>query len=140
MKFWDASALLPLCIDERQSGGIRTIAKKDGSLAVWWGSLVECSSAFARLRREEALSPLEDEQVRVLLEALSASWTEIEPSDHIRDTAQRLLRIHPLRAADALQLAAAIIWADKSPKGHQFVCLDEKLREAAKKEGFILLP
>ncbi|MGB2827951.1 MAG: hypothetical protein WBC50_07130, partial [Dehalococcoidales bacterium] len=68
------------------------------------------------------------------------SWTQIEPSQDIRDMAGRLLRLHPLRAADSLQLAAALIWAEKNPKGHHFVCLDNTLREAARNEGFTLLP
>jgi len=140
MKFWDASAIIPLCIDEPQTKILQDIAKKDNAIVVWWGSLVECYSAFARLRRDGALKFEEEEQLRGILASLSDTWTEIEPSEDIRDITGRLLLNHPLRAADSLQLAAAIVWADKKPGGHYFVCLDLRLREAARKEGFSVLP
>lgn len=140
MKFWDASAIIPLCIDEPQTKILQDIAKKDNAIVVWWGSLVECYSAFARLRRDGALKFEEEEQLRGILASLSDTWTEIEPSEDIRDITGRLLLNHPVRAADSLQLAAAIVWADKKPRGHHFVCLDFRLREAARKEGFSVLP
>lgn len=140
MKFWDASAIIPLCIDEPQTKILQDIAKKDNAIVVWWGSLVECYSAFARLRRDGALKFEEEEQLRGILAYLSDTWTEIEPSEDIRDITGRLLLNHPLRSADSLQLAAAIVWADKKPRGHHFVCLDFRLREAARKEGFSALP
>lgn len=140
MKFWDASAIIPLCIDEPRTELVRDILKKDASIVVWWGSLIECYSAFARLRRDGLLIYEEEEQVRDILASLSDVWTEIEPAEDIRDIAIRLLRNHPLRAADSLQLAAAIVWANSRPKGHHFVCFDSRLRESARKEGFSLLP
>jgi len=140
MKFWDASAVIPLCIEEPQTKAVQDIAKKDEALIVWWGSLIECHSAFARLQRDGYLRPTEEDQVREILSSLESAWTEMEPSEDIRDIALRLLFSHPLRAADSLQLAAAIVWADKKPKGHHFVCCDNRLREAAKKEGFSVLP
>ncbi len=140
MMFWDSSAIIPLCIDEPKTGIVREIAKKDPSIIAWWDSEVECLSAFARLRREKHLNDQEEKQVRDLLSLLSSTWTEIEASQEIKDMANRLLFLHPLQAADSLQLAAALIWAQKSPKAHVFVCLDDRLREAARKEGFTLLP
>lgn len=140
MKFWDASAVIPLCIEEPQTKIVQDIAKKDNALVVWWGSLVECYSAFARLHRDGFLGSQEEEQVWEILSSLATTWTEIEPSEDIRDIAVRLLLNHSLRAADSLQLAAAIVWADKKPKGQHFVCFDHRLREAARKESFTVLP
>ncbi|MBI5051038.1 MAG: type II toxin-antitoxin system VapC family toxin [Nitrospirae bacterium] len=140
MKFWDASAVIPLCIEEPQTKIVQDIAKKDNALVVWWGSLVECYSAFARLHRDGFLGSQEEEQVWEILSSLATIWTEIEPSEDIRDIAVRLLLNHSLRAADSLQLAAAIVWADKKPKGQHFVCFDHRLREAARKESFTVLP
>lgn len=140
MMFWDSSAIIPLCVDEPRTKVIKDIVKKDDSMVAWWGSPVECFSTFALLRRDNFLSASEEDRVRQLIHMLSTSWTQIEPSQDIRDMAGRLLRLHPLRAADSLQLAAALIWAEKNPKGHHFVCLDNRLREAARNEGFTLLP
>lgn len=140
MRFWDASALIPLCLQERQSTALKRLAQEDESLAVWWGSSVECLSAFARLRREAVLSETEEEQARVILRALQGALTEIEPTPAVREQAGRVLRLHPLRAADALQLAAALVWCQGDPLQHGFVCLDQRLREAARREGFTVFP
>lgn len=73
---------------------------------------------------------------RDLLSLLSASWTEVPPTDDVRRLARRLVRVHPLRAADALQLAAAITAADGRPERLPFVTLDVRLADAASREGF----
>ena len=140
MRFWDESALIPLCLQERQSTALKRLAQEDESLAVWWGSSVECLSAFARLRREAVLSETEEEQARVIIRALQGSVTEVEPTPAVREQAGRVLRLHPLRAADALQLAAALVWCQGDPLQHGFVCLDQRLREAARREGFTVFP
>jgi predicted nucleic acid-binding protein len=140
VKFWDASALIPLFIDGPQTKAMRSIARADGDIVAWWGSPVECYSAVARLRREGRLKPKEEDQLRHLLTVLSDAWTEIEPSAEIRVIDARLLLAHPLRAADSLQVAASLVWAGTTPRGHHFVCLDDRLRAAARTEGFTLLP
>jgi predicted nucleic acid-binding protein len=50
-----------------------------------------------------------------------------------------LLRVHVLKAADALQLAAARVWAGDVADG-ELVTLDERLALAARLEGFRVLP
>ncbi len=140
MIFWDASAIIPVCIEEPRTKFVKDILKKDDCMVVWWGSLVECYSAYARLRRDGFLNSNEEDQIRRLFAVLLDTWTEIEPSEDVRLTAGRLLLLHPLRAADSLQLAAALIWAGKAPMNHNFMCFDSRLREAARNEGFSLLP
>lgn len=140
MKFWDSSALLPLLVCEPHSETMRQFARQDEAMAVWWATAVECQSAVARLRREGSVSPGDEDQVRKALVELQQVWTEMEPSGDIRSLAGELLLRHPLRAADSLQLAAALLWAGRSPRGMDFVCLDARLREAARGEGFAVLP
>lgn len=140
MKFWDASALIPLCLQERESPALRKLLQADQSIVTWWASPIECLSAFARLRREEVLDVEEDRQTQAVLRALVTAWTEVEPSEAVRDQAARVLRLHPLRAADSLQLAAAIVWCQGNPAHREFVCLDQRLREAGRREGFNILP
>lgn len=140
MKFWDASALIPLCLQERESPSLKKLVQADQSIVAWWASPIECLSALARLRREEALSLEEEGQAQAVLRALMAGWTEVEPSEAVRDQAARVLRLHPLRAADSLQLAAAMVWCQGDPSHREFVCLDQRLRDAGRREGFIVLP
>ena len=61
---------------------------------------------------------------------------EVQPSERVRSTAQRALRVHALRAADALQLAAAIVAAGEDRASLVVVCLDQRLTLAARREGF----
>lgn len=140
MIFWDASAIVPLCVDQPATPLVRAILETDSVIAAWWGSPVECYSAWARLRREGFLTDHGEGQSRRLLSLLAANWTEIEPSREVRDLAGRILLLHPLRAADSLQLAAALVWAGKSPAELSFACLDRRLRDAAHREGFGILP
>jgi len=140
VKFWDASALIPLCLREPRTPLLRSLTRADGAIAAWWGSPIECYSAFARLRRDRILSRAGEHQARRIIDRLAAEWTEIEPGREIRDQAGRIFLLHPLRAVDSLQLAAAMVWAHMRPAGQHFVSLDQRLREAASREGFYVLP
>ncbi|MEO8092931.1 MAG: hypothetical protein ABI726_09525 [bacterium] len=75
-----------------------------------------------------------------LLDQFEAEWVELQPSEAIRAAAERLLAVHPLRAADALQLAAANAWRGGFGRRPPFVCFDQRLRDAAAREGFEVLP
>lgn len=137
MRFWDSSAIVPLLIEEETTTVLIAKAREDRDLVVWWATPVECASAIARLEREGA----PEDRVGAAfarLDQLSASWTEVEPHREIRDTARRLLRVHPLRAADALQLAAAYLAAERRPSTLEIITLDDRVRLAAAKEGFIV--
>jgi uncharacterized protein len=136
MKFWDSSAIVPLLLAEPTTRAMQTIVAKDSTMLVWWATEVECASALARLEREDAL---EDAATRLAfdrLRQLASGWHEIDPSDAIREAAVRFLRVHALRAGDALQLAAAFVAAERRPPSLEVVTLDDRLAGAARKEGF----
>ncbi len=139
MKFWDASAIVPLLIAEAATRRVQALARRDADMLVWWGSEVECASALARLERAAALDAKGAAAAFDRLKRLSDGWHEIEPSEVVRENAIRFLRVHPLRAADALQLAAAFIAAERRPASLQAVALDERLADAMRKEGFDLV-
>lgn len=109
-------------------------------MVVWWATRVECVSEISRRAREDTLGPEGESSARDLLNDLSGNWTEAQPTARLRTLSEQSLTIHPLRAAGALQLAAALIWCNSQPRGRPFVCLDERLRNAAARSGFILLP
>jgi hypothetical protein len=111
---------------------------RDPEVVVWWGTQVECASAIARLERDGALPSADANESFSRLDALAPSWMQIDPSDEVREVARRFLRVHPLRAADALQLAAAFVAAERRPSTLAFVTLDERLRAAASREGFLI--
>ena len=140
MKFWDSSAIMPLIVNEPSSMRMSKLLTADPFIAAWWGTTIECRSAIARLRRQGIFSSADETSAINLLKLFSDGWTEILPGDVLRETAYRLLSAHPLRAADAMQLSAAMIWAGDNSGKNDFICLDERLREAAYKEGFKVLP
>jgi len=140
MMFWDASAIIPLCVTEKCSEEMKHLLMSDPLMAVWWGTPIECCSAFARLRREGNLDNNEEQLARGPMNELMKIWTEIKPSQKVRDCALRLISTHPIKSADSLQLSAAILWAGSSPRGYSFICLDKRLRSIALKEGFVVLP
>jgi len=140
MKFLDASAVIPLCLKQPKTAVMKKLAEADGDIVAWSGTLVEGYSILARLRREEILTRQHEVQAKHILERLSENWSEISPTNLVREFAARTLLLHPLRAADSLQLAAALVWANGSPRALEFVCLDDRLRDAAYLEGFQVLP
>lgn len=135
MRFWDSSAIIPLVLEQPQSDRARALLEDDPDGVIWWGTPVECASAFARLRREGGLSADQEAEAMALVEALRLAWYEVQPGEALRAQAVRVLRLHPLRSADALQLAAALEWAGTPPRG-ALLTFDERLAEAAKLEGF----
>lgn len=139
MIFWDSSAVLPLIVHEPGSAGLQKFCSANPEAIVWWGTPVECVSALARLEREGGLEPDKVTEALRRLREINASWHEVQPLDLVRETAIRLLRVHPLRSSDALQLAAALTACDHRPQTWQFVCLDKRLCAAAEREGFKVL-
>ena len=136
MRYWDSSALVALFVDETETPPRRSLLREDRQVVTWWGSFVECASALHRLHRQGELDAAGLMQAGERLDTLAGTWFEIEPSDRLRRRAVRLLRVHPLRAAHALQLAAALVAADEDPPGLDLVSSDVRLSEAASREGF----
>lgn len=140
MKFWDTSAVVPLLVPSARTDAAIARVREDAAMVVWWGTWTECVSACARLEREGRLTA--DGMALALgrLHALADHWIEVPAGAAVREQATRALRLHPLRAADALQLGAAIVAADHSPATMEFVTNDERLSLAAAREGFVTKP
>lgn len=139
MIFWDSSAIVPLLVTEPASEAVCEILRSEPAMLVWWATPIECLSAIARREREGGMDQVSADQARQALRALSPAWNEIVASEELREHASRLLLRHPLRSADALQLAAAMVWARGRPRHHSFCTLDGRLAEAARSEGFYLI-
>ncbi len=138
MRFWDSSALVPLLVMEDVTFRLGELYLQEDGILVWWGAEIECASAIARLEREEQLSPRDATLALQRLDDFARGWHLIEPGKSLRQNARRLLRVHALRAADSLQLAAALLASEGQPSTLGFVCLDVRLGTAAQREGFPL--
>jgi predicted nucleic acid-binding protein len=140
VKFWDTSAIVPLLVIEPGTGTAKSTLTGDSSVVVWWGTRTECVSALSRQIRDGTLRIEDERQARRVLQQLADAWSEVQPSELLRGTAERLLAVHALRAADALQLAAALHWCQRQPMNRDLVSFDTRIRDAAYKEGFTILP
>ena len=138
MRFWDASAVVPLLVEQPLSARALQLLAEDPDVVVWWSTPVECASAVARLRREGVLPDGVERDALATIDLLRSGWHEILPGEALRVQALRVLRLHPLRAADALQLAAALEWAG-APASSELVCFDARFGTAAEREGFRVL-
>ena len=139
MRFWDSSALVPLVVRQTASGRMRSLYRSDATVVSWWGTRIECESALSRLERDGLLRRKSATAARARLDRFATTWHEVEPSDLLREAARRLLRLHDLRAADSVQLAAALAACEGRPATLAFVCLDERLAIAAEREGFVVV-
>jgi uncharacterized protein len=136
VRFWDTSAVVPLLMSQAATAAVTAEIKRDPEIVVWWATDVECVSAIARLEREIGSATADIAGALSRLDELAASWHEVQPGPAIRPIAARLLRVHPLRAADSLQLAAAILAGENESRSLPFVTLDDRLAQAASREGF----
>ena len=136
MKFWDSSAVVPLLVPEVMSVSMQKLYASDPVVIAWWTTEIECTSAITRRQRIGQLREDVVSEAVARLNALRAGWHEVEPSEEVRESAKRLLRVHDLRSADALQLAAAVFAAEARPSTLEFVSLDDRLLAAARREGF----
>lgn len=136
--FWDSSVLVALCLTEETSEKAREWARRY-SIVVWWATRVELQSAIARQYRSRSPADLDRRDAIAACEALAGGWIEILPGDEVREMAIAVLDRYPLRAADSLQLAAAMIWCRNRPVGRTFICADDRLCDAAAQAGFTVL-
>jgi predicted nucleic acid-binding protein len=139
VRFWDSSAIVPLLVAEASSVAVMAAYELDPEVVAWWATGAECVSALARLEREGSLTRASMSEGLRRLDGLARAWREVQPVTAVRETAIRLLRVHPLRTADALQLAAAIVAAEGHPASLPLVTLDERLAQAAEREGFVIV-
>ena len=140
MRFWDASALVPLLVNEESTESVSELLREDVEIVRWWGSDPECASAIRRRERDGRLDADDASNALELLDRILAGSVEILPTSGVLSQARRLLAVHDLRAADACHLAAALEWRERSPNRAGFVCLDRRLSVAASREGFGVEP
>lgn len=136
MRYWDASAVIPLAVDQPSSRDAERWAAEDPGLVVWTLTRVEAVSAMRRLVREGLFPEPEAHRAERVLEEILARAHAVTDVEGVKETACRLLRTHALRAADALQLGAALEWADGSARGLVLHTFDRRLALAAEREGF----
>ena len=134
MRYWDASALVPLAVAEPRSALVREWLSDDDHIVTWAWTRTEITSAIERRARDGTLSREQRRETLGRFDALAESWDEITDLLAVRARANALLARHPLRAADAGQLGAALLVQEQMAGALTFVCLDSSLALAAERE------
>ena len=135
MRYWDASALVPLLVAERDTELVRSWLSDDDRIVTWVWTRTEIVGAVERRTREGSLSRSQRREVLRRLDAFARSWDEVTDMLAVRSRANALLARHPLRAADAGQLGAALLVQEQIAGVLDFVCLDRRLSSAAELES-----
>ena len=138
MRFWDSSAVVPLLVEQHASARAAAWVTADAALVLWTLTPVEVISALRRLAREGVLDEPAVQQAETRLGELVGACHVVLDVEPVKALATRLLRLHPLRAFDALQLGAALHWAEGHPRGRTLHTLDQRLAVAAQREGFLV--
>lgn len=139
MRYWDASALVPLVVRETHTALVRRWAARNSEIVTWAWTRVELASAVERRAREGLLTAAQRREALARFAQLAETWDEVTDLLAVRSRAQQLLARHPIRAADSAHLAAALLVAESDPASIEFVCLDERLSLAAEREGLRLV-
>jgi hypothetical protein len=139
MRYWDASAIVPLLIVESGTNLARGWLRDDPHIVTWALTVVEVTGAIERRARQGALANDTRRDLLQRLRSAAMSWDEVIDLLPVRTRALSILARHSLRAADAMQLAAAAAVAEGDPSSLTFVCLDRALADVAEREGFHVL-
>ncbi len=138
MAFWDSSAIVPLSVNEKSSRLARNLWRQFAKNFVWSESVVEVSSAFARLEREGKINKPTRLKLENRLLFVEAQWVKIETTSRIIEIGRTFPALYGLKAMDCLQLAAALVWCNEYPKNRNFIAGDGKLLKAAESAGFTI--
>ena len=135
LNYWDTSPIIALLVGEPAAARYRRFQNE--RIVTWCGTSLECISAIARRQREGADTKIVAESYR-RLEAMRDGWQEVHANESLHRTAARLLKNHPLRAGDAIQLGAALLAGNFEAHSARFLTEDARLKQAAGREGFVV--
>lgn len=136
--YFDTSALVKLCVHER--GTPLAVALWEGADALATSRLAdaEVRSVIATAERIGRINAAPAELARERWDQLRPGMYQVEVSATVTDRAAELLGRHPLRAADALHLASALVFEEANPL--LFAVWDKRLAAAGRAEGLTVLP
>lgn len=134
MRFFDASALVKRYVREPESARVQSLLDEGGAV-VSRLTEAEVSSALARRHRDGSITTSDYVTAVSALRADLGVLHVIELTPSVVSKVHSLLRDHPLRAADALQLASCLAIGGRLGEKLEFVCFDDRLTRAAAAEG-----
>ena len=137
MRFWDSSAVLSLVATGTRTNDMLGLLREDSTMLVWTMTPIECLSAIYA-SGHKANMPIQSKTAEITkrLKQLQDSWIEVHQVAWVKKRAERLLSVHGMSTAAALQLAAALIACEDRPDELPIVTFDPELARCASREGF----
>jgi predicted nucleic acid-binding protein len=98
-------------------------------------AFAEVAAAIARRTREGDIDPADRDRLLERLAADAGAMLIVEVAREVVERAMRLVVEEPLRGADAVHLASAVLLARGIPGRMRFACADRTLSAAAARKG-----
>ncbi|HUP23399.1 MAG TPA: type II toxin-antitoxin system VapC family toxin [Thermoanaerobaculia bacterium] len=137
--FLDASALVKRYVEEDRSCVVREVFQVGVPVAISRQSIAEVATALCRRCRDGDLLPADRDAVLDALALDESTFHVVELTDDVTRESIQLLRRHPLRAGDAVQLASCVVLARELGTELRFVAFDDSLSRAARSEGLTVI-
>ena len=125
---------------EAQSDQMRQLSTTVDAIGVCRISWAETMAALARLQREDPINNDDLEQARQQLIQCWTTFTIVEVSQPLVETAGRFADVFALRGYDSVQLAAAHELHVNAEQTVLFACYDRRLNQAAQLLQLEVLP
>jgi predicted nucleic acid-binding protein len=133
--YFDTSALIKRYVNEPGRPEVLRLLRKNQCVV----SAVLPVEVRSALRRRVSENTLDSKRVPAILKRLAADrayWTIIEASREVLAMAESLSGAHPLRALDAIHVASAKLFADRSAsQAFTFVSADSRQTDVAEALG-----
>ena len=133
--YLDTSALVKRYFQEPYSSDVADLWKRASEIVISSVGYAETLAAFYRKKREAALR---DREVKRTVEAFQTDWSSfirVTVSDQLNAIVDVLVSRHPLRGFDVIHLASALTVKKRLKEEFLFCCFDDRLLDAARKEG-----
>jgi predicted nucleic acid-binding protein len=135
----DTSALTKVLLEEEGSGATRAVIQRGDALGLSRLTPVEAAAVLARARRTARYSVAVIEGARNGLRSFVRDAILMELDAPLLDEAESLAGRHVLSGADAVQLAATLLF-QRAYGALTFACYDQQLRAAARAERIEVFP
>jgi len=132
--FLDTSALVKLYIAEPGSERMHEFVTRGEPVAVSVLAFAEIHATFRRRKREELLQSAELEELQLVFADDWEELTQVPVGSAVLKLVPGLCERHPLRGADAVHLASALLLHQEGLQV-TFACSDRHLVGAATAEG-----
>ncbi len=138
--YLDTSALVKKYFQEEKSSDVLDLWQKASEIITSSVSYAESMATFYRKRREKELTDPDFEHLLDNFRKDFMSMIRVNVTEDLNRWIDSIMKRHPLRGFDAVHLASAVMIQERVADPILFACFDQRLVEAAKREGLSTFP